>query len=230
VALSFLWMPDTAGQIPKPAPKPAPKKRSLLVGISDYQRSDPGGKFDDLNSGNDIKTIASVLAERFHFRDEEIRTLTTKAETRRDNILQEFRRFLIEPTGEGDVIVFYYAGHGSQVEDRNEPDGLDETLVPSDYANDGSRDIRDKEIADLLIALKGRHPATVFLGFDSCHSATAFRGDLPSPFNKQRGMSFQERFGRKKPRPDRPSPTMAKLVREHPLGPGFVVFAASQDD
>src|SRR5882724_2468987 len=137
------------------------RKRALVIGISDYKLPARDGKFDNLDTWNDIKSMINVLKQKFKFQDAEIKALTTKEETTRESILRAFHQFLLEPTQEGDIVFFYYAGHGSQIADPNEPDGLDETLVPSDYANDGSKDIKDKELAELLVALKNRHPAAV---------------------------------------------------------------------
>jgi hypothetical protein len=207
----------------------APKKRALLIGINDYKRPTHDGKFDDLDSANDVAAIKTILMQKFRFMEAEIKTLTSKEETKRDSILKAFEDFLVKPTNEGDIVFFYYAGHGSQVADPNEPDGLDETLVPSDYADDGSRDIRDKEVAALLAEIKARKPATVMLGFDSCHSATAFRAEK-TPFNRVRGMGWEERYGRLKPKPNVTSQTMTKLASDDPLGTGFVIFSATRDE
>ncbi|MBU2266440.1 MAG: hypothetical protein KJ977_05305, partial [Candidatus Omnitrophica bacterium] len=64
-----------------------------------------------------------------------------------------------------------------KADDGDELDGLDESLVPSDYVSkrDGSRNIRDDEIARLLEDLSEKHPGNVTLTFDCCYSGTATR-------------------------------------------------------
>ena len=41
---------------------------------------------------------------------------------------------LVARIGQDDIVVFHYSGHGSQMTDLegDEPDGLDETIVPYD--------------------------------------------------------------------------------------------------
>lgn len=193
----FSQSPRTGAQAPaQPQAKsrPAPRKRALLVGVSDYCRDNTArecrenGKYWwDLNSGNDVDSIKAVLmSERFGFKEDEIKVLKTKDETTHSSIVGAFKSFLIGQTGSGDIVYFHYSGHGGQVEDDADPkhgrnpkvgdelDGKDETFIPSDYATqgDGSKDIRDDEIEELLAGLVGRHVAVTA---DSCHSGTITR-------------------------------------------------------
>lgn len=170
------------------------RKRALLVGVSDYCRDStrrecysPTGKdWWNLNSAPDVEAIEQVLtSDRFGFRPDEIRVLKTKAETTHRNIVDTFKTFLIEQTQPGDIVYFHYSGHGGQVPDDDahgpnpkvgdELDGLDESLIPSDYVarDDGSNNIRDDEIEQLLTSLSGRH---VTITVDSCYSGTITRG------------------------------------------------------
>ena len=72
-------------------------------------------------------------------------------------------RWLIEQANSGDQLFFHFSGHGSQSisDDPNEPDGYDETLVPSDSRitdENGNQvyDILDKELAALIAAAEKR--------------------------------------------------------------------------
>jgi hypothetical protein len=59
----------------------------------------------------------------------------------------------------GDTVVFYFAGHGSQVEDFNgdEHDGYDEVLCPYDMAPHGGRNlILDDDLGLWLQKLNGQ--------------------------------------------------------------------------
>ncbi len=171
-----------------------PRKRALLVGVSDYCRDETGNECNrtggkywwNLNSGNDVDALEQILtSERFDFKSEDVKVLKTKDETKRDNIFKTFRSFLIEQTSPGDIVYFHFSGHGTQVEDDDENgenpkvgdelDGLDESLVPSDYKarDDGENNIRDDELERLLVQLSGRH---VTVTVDSCYSGTITRG------------------------------------------------------
>lgn len=170
-----------------PLPATAPKKRALLVGVSKYERGAPGEEWWDLNSGPDVEAMRQVLTAKFQFKEDEIKVLRTQQETTRKSIVAAFRSFLIEPAQPGDIIYFHYSGHGGQVPDvegagnpfvGDELDGLDESLIPSDYVSkkDGSNNLRDDEIGILLGELKKKRPASVTLSFDSCFSGTITRG------------------------------------------------------
>ncbi|HSF23425.1 MAG TPA: caspase family protein, partial [Blastocatellia bacterium] len=178
------------------------RKRALLIGVSDYCRGaekdcERGGQYWwNLSGGVDVEAIKLVLAqERFGF--QEIRTLTTREETTRESIKKAFEA-LISQTTDGDIVYIHYSGHGSQVPDDakrgnlkvgDEIDGLDETIVPSDYISqkDGANDIRDDQIEQWIAQLIGKKAANVTLTFDSCHSGTTTRNGSMRP----RGMPYQ---------------------------------------
>lgn len=74
-----------------------------------------------------------------------------------------------------DVAIVQYSGHGTQMKDSSgdEPDGLDEVIVPNDARVMGC--ISDD---DLLEGLKHFNPRTlIFCVFDCCHSGSVL--DLP---------------------------------------------------
>ena len=172
---------------------PAQRKRALLIGVSSYCRGTDalqcvaGGKYWwDLNSESDVSALESVLKSKFNF--DEVRILKTREETTRRNITEVFRSFLIGRTQKGDIAYFHFSGHGAQVPDDekhgpnldigDEIDGLDESLVPSDYISqsNGSNNLRDDEISRLLVELRARGPASVTVTMDSCFSGSNTRG------------------------------------------------------
>jgi hypothetical protein len=133
-------------------------------------------RFFDLDGAvNDATLIYQILKDRFDFLPDDIVFLKNQEATR-DAILREFQIHLVNAASPNDISLFYYAGHGSQVQDlaSDEPDQLDETIVPADsYA--GVPDIRDKEMARLYrAALRKGVRLTVIL--DSCHSGGMERG------------------------------------------------------
>jgi hypothetical protein len=186
----FSLHPPTASvkTTPTSTPQPAPRKRALLVGVSDYcPPNAPQGEcaahatyWWNLHSYEDIEALRNSLQTKFGFDPKDIKVLTTKAETTHKSIVDTFKSFLIQQTKPGDIVYFHYSGHGTQVLDDNgdELDGLDETLVPSDYGkqNDGSNNIRDDEIGALLSELKSKNPGSITVTMDSCYSGSNTRG------------------------------------------------------
>ena len=149
-------------------------KRALLIGIDAYPYVRP---LD--GCVNDVALMATVLQEPFGFSPEHIMRLTNEQATR-DAILAGLDA-LVERTGEDDIVVIQYAGHGSQMKDRedDESSGWDNTIMPYDshrgeVPGNDYRDITDDEIHLRLQAL-ARKTSFITLIFDSCHSGTITR-------------------------------------------------------
>ncbi|MHC5599414.1 MAG: caspase family protein [Nostoc sp.] len=153
-----------------------PRKLALLVGINEYSDPIPALK----GCVNDVMLQKELLIYRFGFKPEDIRILTDKQATRQ-GILTAFEEHLIKQAKPGDVVVFHYSGHGSQVEDRDRdsPDGLNSTFVPVDsqYSVVGGpvQDIMGHTLFLLMYALKTDNVTVVL---DSCHSGGGTRGNL----------------------------------------------------
>src|SRR5207253_10478004 len=115
----------------------------------------------------------------------------------------------------GDVSLFFYAGHGSQVFNSKSPeqDHLDESLVPAD-AYKGARDIRDKELARVFNDILDRG-ITLTVIVDSCHSASIARAGRSS---RTRAMEFDPR--------DAHDPGDAKT---NPQERGALIMASTQE-
>lgn len=149
-------------------------KRALIVGIDNYQFAP---KIPQLHGCvNDAQLMQAVLEEQFGFAAGNI-TLVTNEQATRDGMLAALDA-LVAATQPGDIVVFYYAGHGSQMTDRegDEPSGLDSTLMPVDSEgwSGQNRDITDDEIHLRLLAL-GAKTDFITLIVDACHSATVSR-------------------------------------------------------
>lgn len=188
------------GTLPHPAwALPGPKRRALVVGINTYEppsveakeseqdqsdQSHAGAtasvkrnrQFGNLDGAvNDAMLFVQLLKDRLGFQPEDIVFLKDGQATR-EAILRTFREHLVNATTAGDICLFYYAGHGSQVRNTgsDEAGQMDETLVPVD-SHTGVPDIRDKELARLYrAALLNGVSLTVIL--DSCHSGGMSRG------------------------------------------------------
>lgn len=159
-------------------------KRALIIGVNDYRHLPTysvglGRTMPDLKGPvNDARGIADALQAHFGFGPADIKTLTNE-QASRDAILAAFRDWLINGTTVGDVVVFYFSGHGTVVPDANadEDDGLDEALVPYDLVPTAStvaeaRLILDDELGALVAQLRGR---SVVVIVDACHSGTMTR-------------------------------------------------------
>jgi len=168
------------------APGAQAATRALVVGINEYPGITQGGQPNarDLKGAvADANNMARTLVSAFGIAQEDIRLLTDAAASR-EGILEAFRTWLIEGTKPGDRVVFYFAGHGAQVEDAtaDEEDKFDEVLAPADVTGelDGENPqlsgyIKDDEIQALISELKGRE--VMFIA-DACHSGTITRGIL----------------------------------------------------
>ncbi|MEA2342568.1 MAG: hypothetical protein QOF63_737 [Thermoanaerobaculia bacterium] len=164
----------------------APHRRALLVGINDYTASSlavhpqtapaPGRDWPNLGGAvNDVNTMRDMLVALYGFDRNDIATLTDQAATR-DAILGGIEQLLVNPAAKDDVVLFYYAGHGSQVRNSasEERDKLDESLVPAD-SRIGPPDIRDKELRMLFNRILDRG-ARLTVILDNCHSSSGARG------------------------------------------------------
>ena len=159
-----------------------PRKLALLVGINDYPES---SQFSALQGClTDVELQRQLLIHRFGFKSSDILTLTD-AKATRQGILAAFEQHLIQQAKPGDVVVFHYSGHGSQVQDpdRDSSDGLNSTFVPVDsvlppnFPAQGGvvKDITGHTLFLLMRALQTENVTAVL---DSCHSGGGTRGNL----------------------------------------------------
>jgi len=148
------------------------RKKACLVGVNDYAPVGPGGP-DLRGCVNDVRDMAHTLnALGIVPAAPGTMRIVTDARATRAAILDGFK-WLITGAKRGDVLVFYYSGHGSQVVDvgGEELDMKDETICPHDYATAGM--IKDDDFRALLARLPTGVNLDVIL--DSCHSGTGTR-------------------------------------------------------
>lgn len=200
-------------------------RRALLIGIDDYTASrlgrprvDPPPDRDWLDLAgpvNDTGILRQMLVLRYGFAKDDIVTLTDQQATRQA-ILAAIENHLVKPAAKDDVLVFYFAGHGSQVRNSlsDEPDRLDESLVPAD-SRLGARDIRDKELRRLFNAVLDRG-ARLTVILDTCHSGSGARG-LPAGAPARAV------------KPDRRDVADGSRMPPRPEERGALVLAATQD-
>jgi hypothetical protein len=154
-----------------------PQKWALLIGINRYPNFGPRGQLSGCI--NDVEVMRQVLVNSFNFPENHVAVMTDE-QASREGILGAMRD-LVQRVGPDDVVVFHYSGHGSQMTDLegDEPDGLDETIVPYDSgrAPHENRDIKDDEIYLWLKGLTAKTSALTLV-FDCCHSGTIVRDDF----------------------------------------------------
>ncbi len=159
-----------------------PRKLALLAGINAYPE---GSQFTPLQGCiTDVDLQRQLLIHRFGFNARDILTLTDTQATRQ-GILMAFEEHLIKQAKPGDVVVFHYSGHGSQVmdPDRDEPDGLNSTFVPVDgvlppgFPEQGGT-VKDIMGHTLFLLMSALPTESVTVVLDSCHSGGGMRGNL----------------------------------------------------
>ena len=104
---------------------------------------------------------------------------------------------LAADVAEGDDVLIYFAGHGSQLpaagkgRQGEEPDGLDEVFLPADFRiadRNGTlgftNELRDDDIGRRIDRMIARG-ANVWLIADTCHAGTLRRGDPPALVPRQ---------------------------------------------
>ncbi len=163
------------------------KIRMLFVGVDHYAYTVPNLK----GTVNDVDHIKKALHDTYGWQvDQPIArscptpvttdtsvTLTNDCATR-DAILGALGT-LITASSEGDTVLFYYAGHGSQIRDTKHHDqasGWLDTILPYD-ARDPKfsvpTEIVDEELNVIIQNANRVQGANIVTIFDSCHSATA---------------------------------------------------------
>lgn len=151
-------------------------------------------------SVNDALAMAAMLRNaKYGFT--EVRVIRNEEATR-SGILAALEQLIAE-SKRGDVVVFYYAGHGSQRLNSLADiklNRLDQTIVPAD-ANAGQFDIRNTELAGLFDRLLDVGVRLTLI-FDSCHSGSITRGETAP--SKTRWASADPRDARDSVRPPPP--------------------------
>ena len=170
-----------------PAP---PKKRALLVGINDYK------SINDLQGCiNDVTNVRHILKTYFGFTNNDIRVLTDERATKK-NILYRLEK-MVKGAKSGDMIVFHFSGHGSQIRDRDDDelnDHMDELICPYNMNWDDGY-ITDDMLRGILDQLETEVKMEIIL--DSCHSGSGTRDMvLDPPGGSGPKVLFKNRFMR----------------------------------
>ena len=122
--------------------------RAVLVGVDVYERSDVPPLSGCVN---DVALVRRLLKSVFGVPNDDIRVVVNERATKA-NILRRLRATL-DQAEDGDVVVLYFSGHGSQIRDRDGDelsDLLDELICPYDMDWDRRTYILDDELEALI--------------------------------------------------------------------------------
>jgi metacaspase-1 len=122
--------------------------RAVLVGVDTYERPD----IPTLSGCvNDVALVRRVLKDVFGVPNEDIRVVVNERATKA-NIMHRLHSTL-DQAEDGDVVVFYFSGHGSQIRDRDGDelfDRLDELICPHDMDWERKTYIVDDDLDALI--------------------------------------------------------------------------------
>ncbi|BAZ42600.1 peptidase C14 caspase catalytic subunit p20 [Calothrix sp. NIES-4101] len=207
------------------------RKLALLVGINKYTN----GINPLYGCATDVLLQKHLLIHRFGFNPNDIKILLDEQATRQ-GILTAFEQHLINQAKPGDVVVFHFSGHGSQVEDpdKDSPDGLNSTLVPIDSGYDSTggvvQDIMGHTLFLLMYALKTDNITVVL---DSCHSGGAKRGNFVvrsrDGGNKFQPSSQEVTYQKQWLKRLNLSPQDFRKLRRQSVAKGVVIASAKRD-
>lgn len=151
---------------------------TLLVGINEYKNTYKNATLS--GCVNDIEVIQTYSSKRIDI-DKQWELVEKKLineSATRQNIIDAFQQHLCQ-AGEEDVVLFYYAGHGSYEPAPNifrtlNQDRQLETIVCYDSQTEGVLDLADKELNYLIEQVAQKNPHILVI-LDCCHSGTATR-------------------------------------------------------
>jgi uncharacterized caspase-like protein len=169
--LAVLWGLGLAVPIPAQG-----ADRALLIGVGQYATVRPNLP----GIGLDLAMMQDVAVMLGYPRDH-IKVLRDRQATRAamETALHDW---LPQGLGSSDRVLIYFSGHGSQIPDQNgdEPDGLDDVLVPYDarlvLVSPAGYRLEQVLVDDHFGELLDRLPAReILVVVDACHSGTATR-------------------------------------------------------
>lgn len=170
------------------------RNKAVLIGVSEYPEESGWRK---LSSHNDVMILSDLLSTEW-----DVTVLEDKRATH--NGIVATLTHLAERVSFGDTVLVHFSGHGQQMlpiikDPANDPDMLDEAIIPYDAKKDWSADykgenhLRDDEFGSLidLIRQKAGIDGLVIVILDACHSDSMQKGqdDAPDTTEFYRGTS-----------------------------------------
>ena len=141
------------------------QNKALLIGVGSYE---PSTGWKSIGSCNDVDILKQSLPTSFR-----ITTLTNEKATYKNIVM-------ITNCKQGDTVLIHFSGHGQQMltDDENEPDCLDEALVPYDApmlkskTYNGERHLADNQVGVFIENLRKKvgENGLVVVSIDACFS------------------------------------------------------------
>lgn len=214
----------------------AAERYAVVVGINSY----PGAALRGCL--NDARNVNQMLGSRFHFASGNVQMLLDRDATR-NGILRALDGATARLRS-GDVLVFYYSGHGTIFPDENSeeqdetvvlqpnqfvprPGKYDSAICPIDCRDESGKPWRGLILDDELFAVFGRaveRGAFVVAFYDSCHSGSMAR-DLGFAV---KAMTPEKALGI--PLDRIPAPAQQRVVTHRDLRGLYLAFGGSKDD
>ncbi len=211
----------------------AGESRALLIAVSHYPAH---SGWIQVHGDNDLTLLIPVL-DRFHFEQEN--RLILKDEAATYQAITQALQLLGEQASEGDNVWIHFSGHGQQMEDDNgdEPDGLDESLIPYNaqmyYQKgiyEGENHLRDDELNRYLTTIRRKlgETGSLWVSLDACHSGSATRGE-EDEWMRGAHVVFSANPGFLPPEKSESSYIDTPLLQEEGLSPLTVLSACRAD-
>lgn len=147
---------------------PLDDRYALVIGISSYQDNNLNLKY----ARKDAEAFYKVLIRYGRFKEENVILLVDKSASR-EGIRKNIEGWLKNNTQKSDLVIIFFSGHGTQLPDSDgdEPDGLDECLVPYDF---DTKDFSTAIIDDLFAYwIRNLRSNKILIIFDNCFSGGA---------------------------------------------------------
>jgi hypothetical protein len=138
------------------------KRKAVIVGINKYDGCPLSGCI------NDAYDIKSRIIRDYGFKDSDIKLLLDEDATTKN--IKDSLEWLSSCLKAGDIAFNWESGHGTQIENAEESDGLSEVFCPFDFNWDRDKMITDKD----YVRYFSKIPKGVIFcwGSDSCHSGS----------------------------------------------------------
>ena len=153
------------------------EKRAFLVCVGEYAE---GTGWNKISAINDRELIKDNLSPSFI-----IESISNQDATRSG--MMSFLNSIANIVSQHDTVLLLFSCHGQQmlaVNDKNEPDGLDEAIIPYDAYQEysesyhGENHLRDDDIAIILRDIRNAlgEDGLLLVLFDACHSDSMYKG------------------------------------------------------
>merc|ERR1712038_72303 len=202
----------------------AKNKWALLIGNNDYSQSGMTSLGGCINDVNDMERF--LLSRKFDPKKIDKNENLTYEET-----IEKMDAYVNNAEfQEGDLLIFHYAGHGSErISNEEEDDKVkmyEQTIVPIDSFHSGDKPNQDisSDMIQGWVKELGYKGVRTMLFFDSCHSGGVIRGDdIPDDARATRG---DERFKSQQNRPESPAWADTRNRDRQIIGENAIFLAA----